>query len=617
LRFMSTESFRLDIRNIAIIAHVDHGKTTLVDHLLRQSGTFRENQAVVERIMDSNDLEREKGITIMAKNAAVRWGDIKINIVDTPGHSDFGGEVERILSMVDGVLLLVDAAEGPLPQTRFVLKKALELNLIPIVVINKIDRSDARAPEVLDEILELFIALGADYHQLDFPVIYAIAKQGKSTLSLDTPAETLAPLLETIISTIPPPKFEPAKPFQMIITALGWSDYIGRIAIGRIQTGSVAMGDSVVLIRPDKSIEQQRITKMYAYEGVHRAEILEASAGEIIALSGFDNVHIGDTISDPSCTEPLAYVNIEEPTIAMEFSVNNSPFAGREGKHVTTPKIRERLFRELRTNVALRVAETDSPDTFKVSGRGELQLAILIETMRREGYEFAVSKPEVLFKRNEDNKLLEPIEHVIVDVPDAHIGTVIEILGRRKGEMVNMMPTGDVIRAEFYVPARGLIGFRTEFLTSTRGSGIIHHTFHDYQPYKGNITGRTKGALVSMETGSSTAYALEMVQERGVMFVSPGIEIYEGMVVGENSREDDMSVNPCRAKHLTNMRASGSDGIVRLDSPRQMSLEQFIEFIEDDELLEVTPVTLRIRKKILDSTARQRAAKRSKNQPDA
>lgn len=614
---MSTESVRLDIRNIAIIAHVDHGKTTLVDHLLRQSGTFRENQAVVERIMDSNDLEREKGITIMAKNAAVRWGDIKINIVDTPGHSDFGGEVERILSMVDGVLLLVDAAEGPLPQTRFVLKKALELNLIPIVVINKIDRSDARAPEVLDEILELFIALGADYHQLDFPVIYAIAKQGKSTLSLDTPGETLAPLLETIISTIPPPKFEQAKPFQMIITALGWSDYIGRIAIGRIQTGSVTMGDSVVLIRPDKSIEQQRITKMYAYEGVHRTEIQEASAGEIIALSGFENVHIGDTISDPSCTEPLAYVNIEEPTIAMEFSVNNSPFAGREGKHVTTPKIKERLFRELRTNVALRVAETDSPDTFKVSGRGELQLAILIETMRREGYEFAVSKPEVLFKRNEDNKLLEPIEHVIVDVPDAHIGTVIEILGRRKGEMVNMMPTGDVIRAEFYVPARGLIGFRTEFLTSTRGSGIIHHTFHDYQPYKGNIIGRTKGALVSMETGSSTAYALEMVQERGVMFVSPGIEIYEGMVVGENSREDDMSVNPCRAKHLTNMRASGSDGIVRLDSPRQMSLEQFIEFIEDDELLEVTPVTLRIRKKILDSTARQRAAKRSKNQPDA
>ena len=614
---MSTESVRLDIRNIAIIAHVDHGKTTLVDHLLRQSGTFRENQVVVERIMDSNDLEREKGITIMAKNAAVRWGDIKINIVDTPGHSDFGGEVERILSMVDGVLLLVDAAEGPLPQTRFVLKKALELNLTPIVVINKIDRSDARAPEVLDEILELFIALGADYHQLDFPVIYAIAKQGKSTLSLNTPGETLAPLLETIISTIPPPKFEPAKPFQMIITALGWSDYIGRIAIGRIQTGSVAMGDSVVLISPDKSIEQQRITKMYAYEGVQRTEIQEASAGEIIALSGFDNVHIGDTISDPSCTEPLAYVNIEEPTIAMEFSVNNSPFAGREGKHVTTPKIRERLFRELRTNVALRVAETDSPYTFKVSGRGELQLAILIETMRREGYEFAVSKPEVLFKRNEDNKLLEPIEHVIVDVPDAHIGTVIEILGRRKGEMVNMMPTGDVIRAEFYVPARGLIGFRTEFLTSTRGFGIIHHTFHDYQPYKGNITGRTKGALVSMETGSSTAYALEMVQERGVMFVSPGIEIYEGMVVGENSREDDMSVNPCRAKHLTNMRASGSDGIVRLDSPRQMSLEQFIEFIEDDELLEVTPVTLRIRKKILDSTARQRAAKRSKNQADA
>jgi GTP-binding protein len=609
---MSTESFRLDIRNIAIIAHVDHGKTTLVDHLLRQSGTFRENQAVVERIMDSNDLEREKGITIMAKNAAVRWGDIKINIVDTPGHSDFGGEVERILSMVDGVLLLVDAAEGPLPQTRFVLKKALELNLIPIVVINKIDRSDARAPEVLDEILELFIALGADYHQLDFPVIYAIAKQGKSTLSLDTPAETLAPLLETIISTIPPPKFEPAKPFQMIITALGWSDYIGRIAIGRIQTGSVAMGDSVVLIRPDKSIEQQRITKMYAYEGVHRAEILEASAGEIIALSGFENVHIGDTISDPSCTEPLAYVNIEEPTIAMEFSVNNSPFAGREGKHVTTPKIRERLFRELRTNVALRVAETDSPDTFKVSGRGELQLAILIETMRREGYEFAVSKPEVLFKRNEDNKLLEPIEHVIVDVPDAHIGTVIEILGRRKGEMVNMMPTGDVIRAEFYVPARGLIGFRTEFLTETRGTGLLHHVFDGYEAWHGELRTRSTGSLVSDRLGVVTSYALYGTQDRGSIFVEPGDEVYEGMVIGENSRSEDMDVNCVREKKLTNMRASGTDESERLIPAKKLNMEGALEFCREDECVEVTPAVVRIRKVILDGSIRARNTSKAK-----
>jgi GTP-binding protein len=614
---MSNTALRTDIRNIAIIAHVDHGKTTLVDHLLRQSGTFRENQVVAERVMDSNDLEREKGITIMAKNAAVRWNDVKINIVDTPGHSDFGGEVERILSMVDGVLLLVDAAEGPLPQTRFVLKKALELHLIPIVVINKIDRSDARPQEVLDEILELFIALGADYDQLHFPVVYAIAKQGRATLSLDQPAETLAPLLETVLKTIPPPSFDAEQPFQMIITALDWSDYIGRIAIGRIKRGRVKTGDSVALIRPDGSVEQQRITKMYAFEGVVRAEVQSAEAGEIIALSGFENVHIGDTISDSAFPEALPYVNIEEPTIAMEFSVNNSPFAGREGKHVTTPKLRERLFRELRTNVALRVEETDSPDVFKVSGRGELQLAILIETMRREGYEFAVSKPEVLFRRNEQGQLLEPIEHVIVDVPETHIGTVIEILGRRKGEMMNMMPTADVIRAEFYVPARGLIGFRTEFLTSTRGAGIIHHTFHDYQPHKGPMSGRTKGALVSMETGAATAYSLESVQERGILFIAPGNEIYEGMVVGENSREDDLSVNPCKAKHLTNMRSSGSEGIVRLDPPRQMSLEQFIEFIEDDELLEVTPVNLRIRKKILDTTQRQRAAKRDKAMQEA
>ena len=603
---------RPDIRNIAIIAHVDHGKTTLVDHLLRQSGTFRENQVVAERIMDSNDLEREKGITIMAKNASVHWKGTKINIVDTPGHSDFGGEVERILSMVSGVLLLVDAAEGPLPQTRFVLKKALELHLIPIVVINKIDRSDARADEVLDEILDLFIALGADYDQLHFPVIYAIAKQGIAKRSLIDDSTTLAPLFETIIDTIPGPKYDMESPFQMIITALGWSDYVGRIAIGRIHSGKVQVGDSVALIHLDGSKEQQKITKMYAYEGVNQTAIESAESGEIIALSGFENVYISETICNSANPVALPYVNIEEPTIAMYFCVNTSPFAGREGKHVTTPKLRDRLYRELRMNVALRVEDTDQADVFKVSGRGELQLAILIETMRREGYEFAVSKPEVLMKRDENGTLLEPIEHVLVDVPDKHVGTVIEILGRRKGEMVNMTPQGDIIRAEFYVPARGLIGFRTEFLTCTRGEGIIHHTFHDFSPYKGLISGRTKGSMVSMENGSATGYSLESVQERGVLFVEPGAEIYEGMVVGENAREEDIQVNPCRAKHLTNMRASGSDGIIKLETPRKMSLEQFIEFIEDDELLEVSPISIRIRKKILDTNLRLRAQKKQK-----
>ncbi|TAE26995.1 MAG: translational GTPase TypA [Candidatus Kapaibacterium sp.] len=598
------------IRNIAIIAHVDHGKTTLVDHLLRQAGIFRENQAVVTRVMDSNDLEREKGITIMAKNAAVTWNGTKINIVDTPGHSDFGGEVERILSMVDGVLLLVDAAEGPLPQTRFVLKKALGMNLIPIVVINKIDRSDARADEVLDEVMQLFINLEADYDQLNFPVIYAIAKQGLAKRTLDGEATNLDALFETVIATIPGPVADPEQPFQMIIAALDWNDYVGRIAVGRVHRGRVKVGDSVALLHPDGSKENSRITKLYVYEGNLRKEVESAEAGDIIALSGFENVFIGDTIADSSNPEQLPYVNIDEPTLAMNFCVNTSPFAGREGKFVTTPKLRERLYRETRTNVALRVADTDSADNFKVSGRGELQLAILIETMRREGYEFAVSKPEVLYKRDENGKIQEPMEHVIVDVSQAQVGTVIELLGRRKAEMLNMTPTGDSVRAEFIVPSRGLIGFRTEFLTATRGEGIIHHTFHGYDAYKGEFATRTRGSLVSMESGPSTAYALEMVQERGVLFVPPGVDLYEGMVVGENSREDDLVVNPCRTKHLTNMRASGSDGVVKLDTPRQMSLEQFIEFIADDELLEVTPQSIRIRKRILDATERNRMRKR-------
>jgi GTP-binding protein len=600
-----------NIRNIAIIAHVDHGKTTLVDHLLRQSGTFRENQVVATRLMDSNDLEREKGITIMAKNAAIHWNGMKINILDTPGHSDFGGEVERVLSMVDGVLLLVDAAEGPLPQTRFVLKKALEMGLIPIVVVNKIDRADARAPEVLDEIMQLFINLEADYEQLDFPVIYAIAKQGIAKRSLEEESDSLDPLFETIIATIPPPPAELDKPFQMIIAALDWNDYVGRIAVGRIHRGMVKVGDNVALMSTDGKIENNKITKLYVFEGNQRKEVDAAEAGDLIALSGFENVFIGDTIASAANPEALPYVNIDEPTLAMHFMVNTSPFAGREGKFVTTPKLRERLFRETRTNVALRVADTDQPDNFRVSGRGELQLAILIETMRREGYEFAVSKPEVLYKRDDNNKLLEPMEHVIVDVSQAQIGTVIELLGRRKAEMLNMTPSGDMVRAEFIVPARGLIGFRTEFLTSTRGEGIIHHTFHGYDAHKGDFATRTRGSLISMESGPSTAYALEMVQERGVLFLGPGVEIYEGMVVGENSREDDMVVNPCRTKHLTNMRASGSDGTVKLDTPRQLSLEQYIEFISDDELLEVTPQNIRIRKRFLNATDRARMKKRS------
>lgn len=601
---------RTDIRNIAIIAHVDHGKTTLVDHMLRQSGTFRDNQVVAERVMDSNDLEREKGITIMAKNASVHWRDTKINILDTPGHSDFGGEVERVLSMVDGVLLLVDAAEGPLPQTRFVLRKALEMGLAPIVVINKIDRSDARPAEVLDEIMELFIGLGATYEQLDFPIIYAIGKLGIAKDKLEDTSETLEPLLDAVLKHIPPPTVDDDAPFAMVISALDWSDYVGRIAVGRIKDGMLKTGDNVALIKPDGKREMARVTKMYLYEGIARVETPEAMAGDIIALSGFENVYIGETICNTVITEPLSYVDIEEPTIAMYFLVNTSPLAGREGKFVTTPKLRERLYRELRMNVSLRVEDTDSADVFKVSGRGELQLAILIETMRREGFEFAVSRPEVLFRRDEAGKILEPIEHVTIDVPEVNVGTVIENLGKRKGEMTAMNPSLDVIRCEFLVPARGLIGFRTEFLTSTRGTGVLHHTFHSWDKYKGPIGGRAKGALVSMETGTSTPYALEMVQERGGLFIGPGVAIYEGMIIGENAREDDMSVNACRMKALTNMRASGSDGIVRLDTPRTLSLEQSIEFLEDDELLEVTPLNIRLRKKILDSNMRLRAKKR-------
>ncbi|MFN4769066.1 MAG: translational GTPase TypA [Candidatus Kapaibacterium sp.] len=603
---------RENLRNIAIIAHVDHGKTTLVDHMLKQAGTFRDNQVVAERVMDSNDLEREKGITIMAKNTAVRWKDTKINVVDTPGHSDFGGEVERVLSMVDGVVLLVDAAEGPLPQTKFVLRKAFELHLTPIVIINKIDRSDARPEEVLNEVMELFLALGADYDALNFPVIYAIGKLGIAKLSLDDPSETLAPLFDTIIKHIPGPPYDPEAPYQMAVAALDWNDYIGRIAVGRVHRGTVRMGDAVTLLSRDGSSTQSRITKMFAFEGLTRAEIDVAEAGEIISLSGFDSVKIGDTFASPLAPEALTFIEIDEPTIAMYFMVNTSPFAGKEGKHVTTPKLRERLYRELRTNVAMRVEDTDQPDVFKVSGRGELQMAILIETMRREGYEFAVSKPEVLLKRDDSGQLLEPFEHVVVDCSETSIGGVIENLGRRRAEMTNMAPAGTGMRAEFIIPSRGLIGFRTDFMTLTRGDGLIHHNFTGYQPFKGEVSTRLRGTLVSMENGVATAYSLENAQERGVLFIEAGIPVYEGMVVGENAKESDLPVNVSKTKHLTNMRASGSDGIVRLAPPRLMSLEQFIEFIEDDELLEVTPLSLRIRKKILNTTERQRAQKRAK-----
>lgn len=606
-------STRPDIRNVAIIAHVDHGKTTLVDFLLRQAGTFKEHQALTDRVMDSNDLEKERGITILSKNASVTWNGIKINIVDTPGHSDFGGEVERVLSLVDGVLLLVDAAEGPLPQTRFVLKKALELKLKPIVVINKIDRADARAHEVLDEIYELFLTLGNDDDpdQLDFPVIYAIARQGIAKMSLDEESDSLTPIFETIIKTIPGPKYDADGGFQMSVAALDWSDYVGRISIGRIHRGTVKMGDSLTLIQQDGTTITQRISKLYTYEGLLKVETNEASAGDIVAIAGFEEVLIGSTLADSKNPEPLDFISIEEPTIAMNFIVNNSPFAGREGKFVTTPKLRERLFKELRTNVSLRVRDTELPDVFSVSARGELQLAILIETMRREGFEFSVSKPIVLMKKDENGEMLEPIEHVVVDVTEKHIGTVIELLGKRKGEMTSMVAVGDSVRAEFYVPARGLIGFRTEFLTLTRGEGIIHHTFFGYAPFKGAIAQRSKGALVAMETGQTTAYALESAQERGVLFIGPGIDVYEGMVVGENSRDQDLIVNPTKAKQLTNMRSSSSDGIVKLDTPRLMSLEQFLEFIADDELLEITPLNIRIRKKILNADERIKAKKKA------
>jgi GTP-binding protein len=604
-----------EIRNIAIIAHVDHGKTTLVDHMLRQTGTFRVNQEMVKRVMDSNELEKERGITILAKNTAVFYdrtdnkGTVKINIVDTPGHSDFAGEVERTLGMVNGVLLLVDAAEGPLPGTKFVLKKSLELKLIPIVVINKIDRKDARAHEVLDEVFELFLSLGATDTQLDFPTVYCIAKQGIAKTELEEEGTDLQPLFRAIVEKIPPPPIDTTLPFKMLVTTIDYNDYLGRLGIGRVERGKIRLGAPTKVIRRDGTLEDAKVTKIYTFEGLKRIEVESAVAGDIIAISGMEDVDIGETIADAADPTPLPFVTIEEPTLSMNFIVNNSPFAGQEGKYVTTRNLGERLTRELRSNVSLRVELTDSPDIFKVSGRGELHLGILIETMRREGFEFQVSAPEVIYKRIDD-VLCEPMEHVIVDVPDEHTGTVIQNLGRRKGILRNMIQSQGNTRLEFMVPARGLLGFRSEFMTETKGTGILHHNFHGYEPHKGELSSRTKGAVIQLEDGSSTAYAMFKLQDRTTFFIEPGIRVYAGMIVGENSRDEDMIVNVCKTKQLTNMRASGADEAIRLEPPKLHTLEQAIEWIADDEYIEVTPKSLRLRKKYLDHNERVRMAKK-------
>lgn len=609
---------RKDIRNIAIIAHVDHGKTTLVDHMLRQTGTFRENQELVKRVMDSNELEREKGITILAKNTAVKYKQktqsgeekiIKINIVDTPGHTDFAGEVERTLKMVEGVLLLVDAAEGPLPGTKFVLKKSLELNLQPIVVINKIDRKDARPHIVLDEVFELFISLGANNQQLDFPTVYSISKQGIAKYELEDEGTNLEPLFETIVKRIPPPPGDSKAPFRMLVTTIDYNDYLGRLGIGRIDRGTIRLGSSMKIVHRDGVVDDARVTKIYTFEGLKRIEVNEASAGDIIAISGMEDVDIGETIADAADPTPLLFVTIEEPTLSMNFVVNNSPLAGLDGKFVTTRHLGDRLIRELRSNVSLRVELTDNPDTFKVSGRGELHLAILIETMRREGYEFQVSAPEVIYKRIED-VLCEPMEHLIIDVPDEFAGIVIENIGSRRGLMKNMIQLHGNTRLEFIVPARGLLGFRGEFMTDTKGTGLLHHNFHGYEPYKGDLSTRHKGAIVQLEDGIATAYAMFKLQERITFFIEPGTRVYKGMVVGENAREEDIIVNVCRTKQLTNMRASGSDEAIRLEPPRILTLEQSIEWIANDEYIEVTPKSLRLRKRYLDHNERVRNSRK-------
>lgn len=594
------------LRNIAIIAHVDHGKTTLVDQLLKQSGTFRENQAVADRVMDSNDLERERGITIMAKNTAVLWGDIKINIIDTPGHADFGGEVERILKMVDGVILLVDAAEGPLPQTKFVLRKSLQLGYRPIVLINKIDRGDARPDAVLNMIFDLFVSLHATDEQLDFPVLYAIAREGIAKASLSDEGVNLTPLFDLVVKHVPPPKVDVDKPFKMLISNVEWNDYLGRIAVGKVDRGVVTQNMDVSLVRPDGvTIKKARATKLFTFKGLMREPTEKANPGDIIALAGFEESEIGYTLADASDTTPIPFMNIDQPTIAMYFRVNSSPFAGLEGDFVTSNQIKDRLQKEIRTNVSIQVEPTDNPDVFRVAGRGELQLAILIETMRREGYEFAVSRPEVLY-RDIDGQRNEPIEEVVVDVPTEYSNKVIDNLLQRKGVMMSMDQEGENSRITFRVPSRGLIGFRGEMLTDTRGMGMVHQQFDGYEPYKGDISGRSRGALVALENGEVTSYALEGLQDRGTFLSEPGDPVYMGQVVGVSNRAGDMVINVAKKKQLTNHRASQSADAVKLNTARKLSLEQCIEFIDNDELLEVTPKSLRIRKLYLEHNERKR-----------
>ena len=600
----------LERRNIAIIAHVDHGKTTLVDAMLKQSHIFRKNEQVAERVMDSGDLERERGITILSKNTAITYKGIKINVVDTPGHADFGGEVERVLNMVDGVLLLVDAFEGPMPQTKFVLRKAFEHKLKPIVVINKIDRPDARIEEVLDEVLELFIELDADDEQLDFPVIYTAAKAGIAKKSMTDDSKDLKPLLDTIIEKIPAPEGELNAPLQMVVTTLEANDFVGKIAIGRVQRGKIKSGETVALMS-DGNIKRGKVSKVYTYDGLNKIEAAEAEMGEIVALTGLSEVSIGDTVADVDNPEALPGIRVDEPTLSMTFGVNTSPFAGKEGQFVTSRHIRDRLFKEAQTNVALRVEETDSADVFKVSGRGELHLSILIETMRREGYEMQIGKPEVVYKII-DGKKYEPIENLTVEVPAEYVGTAMESLGRRKAEMVDMTEIAGYMRINFLIPARGLIGFRSELLTSTKGNGIMNHVFHGYELYKGDIPSRSRGSLVAFEEGLTTGYGIFNLQDRGIMFIEPNQRVYEGMIVGENSREMDIDINPCKQKHATNMRSSSADEAIRLVPPRIMSLEQALEYINDDELVEVTPTSIRLRKAVLDRNKRGRAAKNAR-----
>jgi GTP-binding protein len=600
---------REDIRNVAIIAHVDHGKTTLVDGLLRQSGTFRVNETVAERVMDSNDLERERGITILAKNTAIIYKDVKINIIDTPGHADFGGEVERVLKMVDSVLLIVDAAEGPMPQTRFVLKKALDLDLKPIVVVNKIDRPDSRIDEVIDEILDLFIELGADDDQLEFPIVYASAKTGIAMHNIADVSEDLTPLFETIIARVAPPKGYVDQPLQLLITTIEYDNFVGRIAIGKIARGKIRYNQNAVLCKRDGKMQNVKVGKVFSFTGLNRVEVEEASMGDIVAVSGMEDINIGETIADPQNPEALPFVEIEEPTISMNFIVNNSPFAGKEGDFVTSRHLRARLFKELETNVAMRVFETDSPDSFEVAGRGELHLSILIETMRRQGYEFQISKPSVIYK-DINGERHEPIEHLTIDIPEEYMGAVMDKLGTRKAEMVNMTTTTDgYLRIEFKIPARGLIGYRSQFMTDTKGNGVMHHVFHGYEPFRGEIPERQRGSLVAFEGGETSTYGLFNAQERGELFIGPGVSIYEGMIVGENAKQGDIEVNVCRKKHVTNMRASGTDEAMRLTPPIDMSLENCLEFIAADELVEVTPQSIRLRKRILDSNLRAKSKK--------